>query len=236
VHLWTAVSRSMARQGAQLTGRHSPVYEEYSDEEECGDCDCDCHYVECDHEPGTCDCEEIIDDEHDHHGHGHGHGHHHHDHDHDHDHGQGDEYEYVYEDEADLDGHTCEPVTIPNPYLQKDPTEMTYQQALEAYRENRDNAARGLDEIGGMFKAAGWQPEQRSQRPLSEDPERLVRAPSARLTITDPRTKRCGSCSTGSRLSYGRLSKPQSSLAGGGHDASPYCISRSAVDISRAWS
>jgi hypothetical protein len=108
------------------------VYEEYSDEE-CYNCECDCHYVECDHDhDDACDCEE--------------------------------DYE-----------HTCGPVTIPNPYLQKDPTQMTYQQALDAYRDERDNAARGLDEIGGMFKAAGWEPDPlQPQKPLSEDPERLV--------------------------------------------------------------
>lgn len=108
------------------------MYEEYSDEE-CYNCECDCHYVECDHDHEPCECEE--------------------------------DYE-----------HTCGPVTIPNPYLQKDPTQMTYQQALDAYRDERDNAARGLDEIGGMFKAAGWEPDLQAQKPLAEDPERLVRS------------------------------------------------------------
>ena len=74
---------------------------------------------------------------------------------------------------------------------------MTYQQALEAYRDERDNAARGLDEIGGMFKAAGW--PQPSQKPLSEDPERLVSF-CAQDHADGGRMKLLESCSIGSRL------------------------------------
>lgn len=162
----------MSSEIVSSSSRHSPVYEEYSDEE-CYNCECDCHYVECDHDHDH-DHDHAHDHEHDHvhdhthdHSHGHDHGHnHYHDQDHHHDHGTCD-CEEDYE-------HTCGPVTIPNPYLQKDPTQMTYQQALDAYRDERDNAARGLDEIGGMFKAAGWEPDPRLQKPLAEDPERLV--------------------------------------------------------------
>jgi len=140
---------SFARSAEQS---HSPVYEEYSDEE-CYNCECDCHYVECDH-----------DDE---------------------------DYE-----------HTCGP--IPNPYLQKDPPQMTYQQALDAYRDERDSAARGLDEIGGIFKAAGLvQPP----KPLADDPERLVR--TAVASTAHRRTKQSENCSIGSRQWCGPLSRQQ---------------------------
>lgn len=57
---------------------------------------------------------------------------------------------------------------------------MTYQQALKAYRDERDQAAKGLDEIGGMLRKAGWtggteRKVDKVRRPLAEDPERLVR-------------------------------------------------------------
>lgn len=178
--MWEAVSFPSKTANA----RHSPVYEEYSDEE-CYNCECDCHY-ECDHDHEACDCEE--------------------------------DYE-----------HTCGPVTIPNPYLQKDPNQMSYQQALEAYRDERDNAARGLDEIGGMFRAAGWEPEPQRQRPLVEDPERLV---STFRVRANHRTRRYGNCSIGSRQWCGRLSKLPLSLDDGEHDAS-LCYNRTSTGLSR---
>ena len=80
---------------------------------------------------------------------------------------------------------------------QSDVSTMTYAQAFEAYQDQRDSAARGLDEISGIFKAAGWPgypaargnaisplPQPRVQpdpgvprKRLVDDPERLVSCP-----------------------------------------------------------
>jgi len=82
---------------------------------------------------------------------------------------------------------------------------MTYAEAFEAYQDQRDSAARGLDEITGMFKAAGWPgygtaqgndtpiPPQQSipqeagvpRKRLLDDPERLVSKYGSLSNATD---------------------------------------------------
>ena len=81
---------------------------------------------------------------------------------------------------------------------------MTYQQALDAYRDERDQAARGLDEIGGMLRKAGWtggtteRLDNGETRPLAEDPERLVCLGQFHLLIS--RMSTYETCSIGSKL------------------------------------
>jgi hypothetical protein len=62
---------------------------------------------------------------------------------------------------------------------------MTYAQAYEQYQGERDAAVKGLDEVGGLLRAKGWDDEER--KPLAEDPRRLV---SHVLGVADVRTRR----------------------------------------------
>ena len=133
------------------------------------------------------------DDDHHHHHHHHGPAHHHHHH---HDDDVDDDYEkydlshsHTFDGYADTLDAQNEAITVPNPYLPQNKMDstanMTYQQALDAYRDERDQAAGGLDEIGGMLRSAGWNggsvlggvkdgEDEGVKKPLAEDPDRLV--------------------------------------------------------------
>ena len=193
--------------------------EYYESEYECYNCDCSCHFVECDHEEG-CECEHNMEDaegdeanHHSHHdecedeNHDHTCDHHHHHH---HQHQNHDDHHHTeHGNVAELEPEIDQPIAVPNPYLTHpqpapllhqqeqaslDESNMSYAQAFEAYQDQRDSAAKGLNEISGMFKAAGWpgygpangndvasqpltrvQPDSNSPRKrLADDPERLV--------------------------------------------------------------
>ena len=86
------------------------------------------------------------------------------------------------DEEAELE-HTCGGAEEVVEVDESSGAGMSYAEAWKVYTDERDGAARGLSEIGGMLRAGGWPIGDENtndggpRKPLIDDPERLVGPP-----------------------------------------------------------